>query len=179
MVFVYKIINSINGKEYIGITKNISTRWNAHVHSSKTKNTPLYTAMRKYGSDKFYMHVICICPDWEYACMVEIKLIELSYNLYNLAGGGDGGFVVPESKKAEWKEKIKSARRGRTPAKGMKHTEENKKLFAEISNKYWATQYTYNAEEILKYSFKEAKELFGISRTHYYRLKRNMSYDHV
>lgn len=179
MVFVYKILNSVNGKEYVGITKNAKLRWNSHVYSSKTKNTPLYAAMRKYGTDKFYMQVICICPDWNYACDVEVELIKQSSSLYNLAAGGKGGYVVPEEHKAEWKEKLSQARRGRKPAKGMKHTEKNKKLFAEVSRKYWEDQDTYNAEEVIKYSFKEAEKMFGISKTHYYRLKRNMSNDHV
>ena len=179
MVFVYKIVNSVNDKEYIGITNNIKLRWNSHVYSSKTKNTPLYTAMRKYGTDRFDMQVICVCPDWAYACKVEIELIQQSSYLYNLAAGGEGGYVIPEEHKAEWKEKLSQARRGRKPAEGMKHTEENKKLFAKVSKEYWATQDTFNAEEVIKYSFKEAKKMFGISKTHYYRLKRNMSNDHV
>lgn len=179
MVFVYKIINSVNDKEYLGITKNVQLRWNSHVCSSKTKNTPLYTAMRKYGVDQFSLQVICICPDWEYACDVEIKLIAASSSLYNLAAGGEGGFFIPEEQIATWKEKLSKARQGRKPAEGMRHTEENKKLFAEVSRKYWETQPTYNAEEVVKHSFKEAKNLFGISKTHYYRLKRSMSNDHA
>jgi group I intron endonuclease len=179
MVFVYKIVNSVNGKEYIGITKNTKLRWNAHVHSSKTKNTPLYSAMRKYGIDKFNMQVICICPNWGYACAVEVALIFISSSLYNLAAGGEGGFVVPEASKSEWKKKLSNARKGAKPALGMKHTEQNKALFADLSRKYWETQDTYDAEAVTKHSFKEAKKLFGISKTHYYRLKRGMSNDHV
>lgn len=179
MVFVYKIVNSVSGKEYIGITKNTKLRWNAHVHSSKTRNTPLYAAMRKYGIKNFTMHIICICPTWEYACTVEVELIKASDSLYNLAAGGDGGYVVPKEKENEWKQKLSSARAGRTPAIGMKHSEENKRLFKEVSQKYWETQETYNAEEVLLYSFKEANKMFGISKTHYYRLKRDMINDHV
>ena len=78
---------------------------------------------------------------------------------------------------SEWKTKIREARKGRTPALGMKHTEENKKLFKQVSLDYWSTQNTYdkNAKEILQLSHKEAKEQFGISTTHYYRLKKRFA----
>lgn len=54
----------------------------------------------------------------------------------------------------------------------MKHTEENRLLFSKVSKEYWDSQETYNWEEIKKYSHKEAKKIFGISTTHYYRLKK-------
>ena len=53
----------------------------------------------------------------------------------------------------------------------MKHTEENKKLFSEVSNKYWDEHRLYTVEQIVSAgSFKKAQELYGISKTHYYRL---------
>jgi hypothetical protein len=75
-----------------------------------------------------------------------------------------------------WKNKLKTKREGRTPSLGMKHTKENKKLFSEISSKYWSTQKKYNSIEILKYAeiygmTKTLKE-FKISKTHFYRLKK-------
>jgi hypothetical protein len=57
----------------------------------------------------------------------------------------------------------------------MKHSEENKKLFSEVSNKYWNSQDTYNSNEILKYGFTKANKIFGISKTHYYRLRKKIN----
>lgn len=53
---IYKIINLINGKIYIGKTKyTADARFKAHVINSKNESndTYLYRAMRKYGLDNF------------------------------------------------------------------------------------------------------------------------------
>lgn len=54
-MYVYKIINKINKKCYIGITKSIKNRFNYHTQRyNKTSKKeylekPLYKAFRKYG----------------------------------------------------------------------------------------------------------------------------------
>ena len=56
MAFIYKIINDINQKIYIGKTKSsIQTRFKQHLYSvthHKSKSM-LYDAMNKYGADNF------------------------------------------------------------------------------------------------------------------------------
>lgn len=52
---IYKITNNINGKIYIGKTiRSPETRWNEHIRNALFEqdryNTPLYSAMRKYGN---------------------------------------------------------------------------------------------------------------------------------
>ena len=49
----------------------------------------------------------------------------------------------------------------------MKHTEENKKFFSECTKRRILL---YPNLSVTKLSFKEAKEQFEISKTHYYRL---------
>jgi hypothetical protein len=105
--------------------------------------------------------------------MVETGLISNNDNTYNLAPGGLNSFVVTD--KESWIGKLKKARIGGTPALGMSHTEENKKLFSKVSKEWWSSQETYNPECVLKLSFKEAHKEFGISKTHYYRLRRTLS----
>lgn len=55
--YIYKIINDINDKVYVGQTINtINSRFSAHKSSSKTidkRECALYRAMRKYGVDHF------------------------------------------------------------------------------------------------------------------------------
>lgn len=62
MPYIYKIINNINDKIYIGkTTRTISERWKEHqkdylrIEESKR---PLYVAMRKYGIENFAIEQI-------------------------------------------------------------------------------------------------------------------------
>lgn len=53
---VYKIINNINNKVYIGSTKTkLNIRWSEHKWTALTKksDTPLYRSIRKYGIENF------------------------------------------------------------------------------------------------------------------------------
>lgn len=157
---------------YIGITYNLEQRRRAHkAHANSRRKIPLYDAIRKH--DKFFMDVIGVYATRKEACAAEQGIIALlrSLNcpLLNLAKGGEGGWVITDVE--GWREKLKAARKGKKPSKGMQHTSENKKLFSKVSRKYWDSQDTYKPEEILKYSHREAKDLFGISTTHYYRLR--------
>lgn len=81
---------------------------------------------------------------------------------------------------AAWKNKLKEQRKGRTPALGMKHSAETKALASEVSNAYWNTQETFarnidKMKAILALSHRDAKAQFGISTTHYYRLKKRFA----
>lgn len=166
MATVYRIVNLVTGKMYIGITRRkLSVRWSSHIWASKTKNTYLYCAMRKYKIENFKIEPIVYC-DWNYACWLEKELIAGIPNLYNLAQGGEGGYVIPEWQKPAWKAKLSKARKGRKPALGMKHTEENKRFFSECSKRR-VLLYPMNIVDI---PFAEAKIQYGISKTHYYRL---------
>lgn len=177
MYKIYYLVSKSTDWYYIGMTKNsLENRFNAHIHSMRRgTKTPLYSCMRKYQD--FIPILRAEFDTHEECCEEEIRLIaeakELGHNVLNLADGGNGGFVVPEDKIDSWKRKLRKKRRGRKPALGMKHTEENKKIFSKVSKEYWATQVTYSAEAISKCSsFKEAHDVYGISKTHYYRLKR-------
>ena len=57
--YIYKFINRINGKKYIGQTNNIENRYKAHLSSKR--NDPFHNALRKYGIENFDFEVIeCI-----------------------------------------------------------------------------------------------------------------------
>lgn len=178
MYYIYCIVNSVSGSMYIGQTSNsISRRYYEHKHNAYVlgKKTKLYDAMRKYGENTFYVVELDVLSTKDLANLSEIDHIteckNIGINLYNMTTGGDGGFVVPDERIDEWKQKLSKARQGKTPALGMKHTLENKKLFSEVANQYWDEHRKYTVEQIVESgSFKRAKELFGISKTHYYRL---------
>ena len=57
---IYKITNNINGKVYIGQTRqNLSSRYAQHLQRANSGvNTQLYIAMRKYGTMNFTISVV-------------------------------------------------------------------------------------------------------------------------
>jgi hypothetical protein len=154
-------------------------RFIAHKGAAYRNNckTKLYDAIRSYGIENFDIILIAEYPNWESLSIAEIETIrlykELGYNLYNMKDEKQPHFYIKD--KDAWKNKLKEKRVGRKPALGMKHSEENKKLFSEVSNKYWNSQDTYNSNEILKYGFTKANKIFGISKTHYYRLRKKIN----
>ena len=58
---IYLIENLINEKKYVGHSKNILARWSGHRSDSKTKDLPLYRAMRKYGLENFKFSILEEC----------------------------------------------------------------------------------------------------------------------
>lgn len=60
---IYKIINIINDKIYVGFTGFIDPRFAQHKRESrKYPHRPLYQAMNEYGVDKFSIELIEV---WE------------------------------------------------------------------------------------------------------------------
>ena len=102
MGYIYKISNSINGKVYIGQTRQtIEQRWSGHKHSAITSEAPLYRAMRKYGIENFQITVILEC-DNEQLNDKEVYYIQY-YNSfvpngYNATLGGDGHVIYDYQK---------------------------------------------------------------------------------
>ncbi len=175
--------------------------------SVRGKGTYLYNSMRKHGIESFTFEVVkefeneLDCGNYEVATIAFFR--ENAISNYNLHDGGTLGHAMsPEHPKWEqwklalsrnaignstdieareaWIGKLKKQRKGRTPALGMKHTDENKAIASQVSNKYWDTQATFARDpekvaNILALSHKEAKLQFGISTTHYYRLKKRFT----
>lgn len=178
MYRLYHIINKLNNHYYIGVTKNsLSKRFSSHKYCvNSNRKTALYDAMRKYGIDNFYIVLKDLFDNKEDCFNAEMQAIKTATLngdiIYNLSSGGEGGFFVGDIE--SWKAKLRIARIGKKPFLRMKHSSENKKLFSICSEKRFGglgKKYT-NVQEILKLSYKDAIQLYGISQTHYYRLKK-------
>ena len=95
MGYIYKIVNDINDKMYIGQTsRSIQERWKEHLKESNSarSNHPIYRAMRKYGNEHFSIEEI-EQVDNDLLNQREQYWIEEynSYNSgYNATLGGDG-----------------------------------------------------------------------------------------
>jgi group I intron endonuclease len=135
--FVYRILNNISGKCYIGETgqSSVKKRWDTHLSKiNKGSGCPaLRDAIVKYGIENFTFEVICTCETLEERMEKEINYIKeynsMVPNGYNILPGGhySGGFI------------------------GKKHSEETKEKLRESSKKYYADR------EVRKKSSERAK----------------------
>lgn len=93
MEFIYKITNTINGKFYIGKTKNIERRWKEHLKMVGKKRHPLYDSILHYGKENFKIEIIdegdsTIINEMEKEWILNTNSINIGYNI---APGGEGG----------------------------------------------------------------------------------------
>ena len=100
MAFIYKIVNDINDKVYVGKTlKTPQERFREHCHESKKKRCekrPLYSAMNKYGIEHFSVETIEECSSEEVDEREQFWVIQYNTlrNGYNATAGGDGkGYI--------------------------------------------------------------------------------------
>ncbi len=140
MYKLYRIINEKSKSSYIGMTKkSLNLRWNEHVYQvNKGKKTKVYDAIRSYGLNSFKMVLIKEFDTRQECCNAEIDLIAREDNLYNLAAGGDGGFVITDIN--QWKQKLSKSRQGGQPFLGKTHSEETKEKCRQASLKRWANK---------------------------------------
>lgn len=102
--YLYKIVNSVNDKVYIGISKNPELRFKQHFES-RSNCTKLKNAINKYGKDKFSMEILCIGEE-DYIIDLEVKAI-IAYdsieNGYNITLGNPrtGALSLAEETKAK------------------------------------------------------------------------------
>jgi len=89
-MIIYKIINNVNGKFYIGKTiKSAEERFKRHYYNHQKQNTHLYKSMRKHGFENFSFEIIeeVVGDINERECY----WIEHLNPHYNMTAGGDGG----------------------------------------------------------------------------------------
>lgn len=123
--YVYKIINKVNGKIYIGKSINPNYRFKRHLYIAKMGNKhdnqfqPIHAAIEKYGFNNFYMEIIDECNDEDEIFEKEIFWIaHYKSNMvrypngigYNLTDGGEG--LSGLSPSAETRKKISETNSG-------------------------------------------------------------------
>lgn len=95
---IYKIINKINGKYYVGSSDHIYRRWRdhkKHLRKNSHYNTHLQNAWNKYGEEQFEFLIAEQCPEnflltREQFYLNECKTITpIVYNTIFVAGGGN------------------------------------------------------------------------------------------
>jgi group I intron endonuclease len=147
--YVYKIINMINKKIYIGKSNNVKKRWREHISYSNNKshNYPISNAIRKYGKNNFSIEIVgeFLCEQKAYD--IEIECIyyynSMDKNIgYNICPGGQGAgsgaanHFYGKSFTQEHKNKISSSLNkyyasNAAPQKGYRHTDAAKLAISE------------------------------------------------
>ena len=99
---IYKITNLYNNKVYIGCSKNIKHRWNAHQSEARLPQYPQYhysihKAFRKYGLENFKFEIVELTDE---ELLFEREQYWITYydsynNGYNETKGGDRGPGMP------------------------------------------------------------------------------------
>lgn len=102
MGYIYKIENTVNGKVYVGQSKDPERRWKKHkwmvnTRDERERRKPLYTEMRSYGVDSFSFSLLEKCNDSKMNDR-EVFWIERLNSQdescgYNIYGGGCGNGV--------------------------------------------------------------------------------------
>ena len=136
---IYRILNKITKKCYIGETKckDVARRWRQHKQTIERDIgccPALRDAVNKYGIENFEFAVLIICFDEDrFACETEYihKYNSVVPNGYNITKGGEGGGFQGKKHTEEVKNKIKNTLKQKyidNPALRKQLSERNKIL---------------------------------------------------
>lgn len=132
--YFYRIINKVNGNDYVGITVDVPKRWRDHIWDSKKepnkKESLIAKAIRKHGVENFKFEVVATLRSWPEGCYVEKTYRRFGGGKYNRTMGGEG--VTGHRHSAESKAKMSAAKMGKpanfTPEHRAKLSEHGKSL---------------------------------------------------
>ena len=144
-MLIYRVVNKINGKSYIGKTeKSLEKRREWHLASVKQNSKfAFHRALAKYGIESFEWLVIDTADSLSELNTKEQQYIALHESFgpkgYNMTAGGEGqtGWMPSEKTRALWSDQ----RKGRVPwNKGNEYskykpmTQEEKDISRELAN---------------------------------------------
>lgn len=172
---IYSITNSTNGKNYVGQTKNVRTRWQQHRSCVRNgASQRLYEAMREDGEENFLLTILEECSDEqaddrEWFWMSKLDAIKSGYNTSTTE--------ALKSHSQEAREKISKASLGRS------HTEEAKQKMSEAPRDRWSNasrsklSATLSGEgsptaKLTNEQVKEIRALYATGTTSYEKLAR-------
>lgn len=144
---VYSIRNKLDGRQYIGVTKNSDVRFMEHSRQSNKHGSYINRAINKHGRDNFDFQVLLFATR-EYCLDMEAKLVQeydcLVPKGYNLCAGGRGRISVlvgeshPQYGKRPPQEAIEKMRQKLIGRKNGPLADEHKRKLSEAAKVQWA-----------------------------------------
>jgi group I intron endonuclease len=151
---IYKIVNRVNGKYYVGSSKDIKFRWAEHVsdlRGNKHDNDYLQKSWNKYGEDAFEF-LIVEHTGIEQLLIVEQKYLDISktegdksYNLkFEAMGGGlteysRAKIVAANKRRVRTKHSLETRMKISKSMMGKTMSTETKQKCGLASKKHWQT----------------------------------------
>lgn len=143
---IYKATNNVNGKIYIGQSKDFLKRKDAHERKSliNKDNMSFHHAIRKYGKENFSWEILYQTKDENYYGIAEQYFIDFYETKnkdfgYNMSNGGKSNMLGYKHSK-ETREKLSKLRKGKMSKehrekinqslKGRKFSEAGKKALS-------------------------------------------------
>jgi len=171
---IYKIINKINNKYYVGSAKNIRNRWKKHFTDLNTNRHPNYhlqSAYNKYGKDSFiFTFIEEVESNKKLLYKVEYKYLRIAKkekpNVYNLrfkpAGGPTdtyGRWKISEYNKTRVFTKETRAKMS-AALKRRKVTNETRQKLSDTNKLYYSIP--ENRQKLIEMSKKVNRQKIGI-----------------
>lgn len=179
---IYVITNKVNGKVYVGKTKNFKARFYQYEYDYRSQRTEhinryLLASMNKHGFDNFEFKVIeyCsieLCTEREFFWMNEYQSLDKEKG-YNLRSDSSTGMVThPETSakissrlKSEWedgKRDLHASKLKESWDRGDRDRTEQSERMSNALTKYYYIVSDFISNEIKTIKYKQLKEL-GLS----------------
>ena len=164
--YIYKIVNNINNREYIGMhsTKNLDDGYKGSGHLLKQ-------AYKTYGIQSFTKIILKFCNSRQEVSLLEKQIVNADYinddQTYNLREGGENSSFLTE----EIKQKISQKAKGRCA--GEKNYFYGKHFYGEMNSNYgnkWSDEQRAAMSSLKKQWMQSPAGLaFRKARSEYYK----------
>ena len=153
---IYRIVNNLNGKVYIGYDSKWPNRKKGHIYHTKDRNQYIYQSLRIYGIENFTWDPIYQSKDGKHCLNVMesyfIKEYDSFNSGYNLTLGGEGtlGRPTKDITRSKISQALKNKPKSKEHIQKMSETRKGKKQSPETIKK---------RSDEMKHTLKLKKEL--------------------
>lgn len=176
MIGIYKIVNLLNGKQYVGSSINIRFRWSQHIRDlrrNRHSNPKLQRAWNAVGEEVFEFLVIeeIAAKPNETRNVIAERLLCLEQRYLDSAKFTTSGYY-----NVSFRADAPPVQMGRRRSLGHRHSDEIKKLIADASRGNTnATGYKHTADALRRMSLAGMGNTHTLGFKHSEETKRKMS----